>query len=127
MTIPDVFERIKQMSVATIDVAKRVVDREMKRSSLVLQKQAYIADLKACAEESQALMNDKRYPRFSKWLAELRVGYSRALESTSPEQGTEIARIQGKIQNLDAMMGHPAAAVKEYEALRKTVEAGERK
>jgi hypothetical protein len=110
------------MSTATIDVAKRVVDREIKKSNAAAARRAYVEDLKACAEESQALMADKRYPRHQKWLTELRAGYSRALEATDPKLTTEIAKIQGKIANIDTLMNHAAAAVKEYEALRKSEE-----
>jgi Na+/phosphate symporter len=113
-------QRLHDYGTKAQENAKKVVERLLtKKDSEKAKQAAFLADLKACADESMALMADKRYLRQVKWLTELRLGYSRTLEQTDPAQIAKIARIQGKIENLDALLNRPKSAVKEYEAMSK--------
>jgi hypothetical protein len=120
MTEKDPFLRIRDTYEKTKENIKKAGQRLLTRKdSEKAQRDAHVADLKACAEECSSLMGDKRYPRQIKWLSELRAGYSKTLEQTDPSQIAKIARIQGKIENIDAIMNRPKSAVKEYEAMQK--------
>lgn len=116
----DPFQRIKDYAIKTQENAKKAVERLLtKKDSEKAKRAAFLEDLKACADESMALMADKRYLRQVKWLTELRAGYSKTLEQTDPALVSKIARIQGKIENLDTLLNRPKQAVKEYESMQK--------
>jgi hypothetical protein len=113
-------ERMRAMTSAVSERAKKAVDNILRtKDSDKEREENYKAELKACAEEGAALMGDKRYQRQQKFLAELRAAYSKKLEQVDPSKIAEIAKIQGKIENLDALMNEPKRAVKEYEAIIK--------
>jgi hypothetical protein len=118
----DPFVKIKEMLAQGQEKAKKAVDRLITRKdSERARKALYIAELKACATESQSLMSDDRYPRHRKFLSELRAGYSRALEITPPDRSYEIADIQGQIKLLDKLMTRSERIVAELKAIEKQV------
>lgn len=120
METKDAFQRIKDYALRGQESAKQAIERLISRKDSAKAKQAaFLDDLKACADESVALMTDKRYSRQIKWLTELRAGYSRTLEQADPQQIAKIARIQGKIETLDTLLNRPKIAVKEYESMQK--------
>jgi hypothetical protein len=114
-------ERFKAMTSAVQDRAKKTLDNVLrKKDSEKVREENRKAELKACAEESQRILNDSSYPRQYKFLTELRAGYSKSLErqalvSTDPK----IAGLGMKIENLDALLNRPKQAVKEYESMQK--------
>jgi hypothetical protein len=113
-------ERIKAMTQVASDKIKKAVDNLLrKKDSEKVREENRKAEIKTCAEESMTLMNDARYPRHQKFLTELRSAYSRKLEQTDPSRIADIAKIQGKIENLDVLINRPKYAVKEYEAIIK--------
>jgi hypothetical protein len=119
--IDDPFKRIAEMTATAAERTKKAVDNLLRRKdSDKVREDNRKAELKSYAEESTELMNDDRYPRQQKFLAELRSVYSRKLEQTSPALIVEIAKLQGKIENLDALINRPKNVVKEYEAIAKS-------
>jgi hypothetical protein len=121
----DPFEKIRQMSAVVTERAKKAVDNLLrKKDSEKVRRENYIAELKACAEESAELMNDPKYPRQQKFLTELRSAYSRKLEqlAANPKgiaDGLLLAVLGAKIQVLDELMNEPKKVIKEYEAIAK--------
>ena len=116
-------QRLHDYGAKAKENAKKVVERLLtKKDSEKAKQAAFLDDLKACAEESTALMGDPRYPRQQKFLTELRTMYSKNLELLASKgllNEVSIARLGAMISTLDTLINRPKQVVKEYESMQK--------
>ena len=111
----DPFVAIKNAIANGRDGVKAISDKLIEHSMLKAKREALVDELRSYADESTAMMSDKRYDKHAKWLIELRLGYSKALEKSNSI--TDISKIQGKIECLDNLLNRPQAVIKEYKAM----------
>ncbi len=129
--MPDPFKQIREMLSEVSEKVKKNVEKVLgKNYEKEQDRRNYIAEIRACGEEAEKLMNDQRYPKQQKFLKELKTGYIKILRimaiKFNEDTKLDIARIGAKIELLDSLLNHSEDALQEVEVLKRSMERAER-